>query len=117
MGTFLLLAELGTIGGSVYEQFQYQKVEDDYRKAVSDYNAVTRPRDLPPAEERVKTAHDRWNKAFQARRIALVAIGGVWAYNIFDAMIFMPGREESGRASLEPSTLDGTPILLATVRW
>jgi hypothetical protein len=106
-----LLIFAGTIAaGATFAVFDtdYQSTLDDYDAARSRYERAVRLEDLDDRWAEVVRASNRADDKWDRRKIALGALGGIYAFNLLDVLFLGPGGEAasagySGREIPEPA--------------
>lgn len=113
-GALLLTGTLAAAGAVIWTNEDYANKVDDFNAARRSYERATRLEDLPARFEVVRRASDKADRAYDRRRIALGALGGIYALNLLDAVFFGPSGEVSTSGttglSLQPAASDPVTI-------
>lgn len=94
-GVLLNVAQLGAALGTLIAEKNYNDAVDDYKKALTNYEQNKkiyhlRDKYLDVALNKEKNADEAYND----RQIWLYVTGGLWIYNILDAIFFFPSFDK-----------------------
>jgi len=117
-GSLLLLAAVSAGAAAGYAHMEYLQLEDEYVEAVNAYNTATK--DFARYQQEMDDVSDRRSQMSNIRQIALYALGAMWAYNVFDAVVFMPRLRDEGDTTgpmWSVRTVESGPVFVATMRF
>jgi hypothetical protein len=89
----LIVGSAVAAGGVVGTNEAYRNDVDDFNAAKHAYEQETRWNDWPARYEAVRRASGKANRNYDRRSIALAALGGIYAVNLLDCLLFAPTGE------------------------
>jgi hypothetical protein len=89
-GSIFLLGSLGAAAWVVVDEVRYRSRVDDVEAAWAAYADEDRYPEKQRLWDRVERERDRADGAYDARTVALVVLGSVYAWNVFDALFLFP---------------------------
>jgi hypothetical protein len=89
-GSIFLLGSLGSVAWVVVNEVRYRNRIDDVEDAWAAYADEDRYPEKQLLWDRVERERERAENAYDARTVALVVLGTVYAWNVFDALFLFP---------------------------
>jgi hypothetical protein len=94
-GALFLVGTVLAAGGVGWTHEDYRNRVDDFNAAKRNFQQAYRLEDFHASYEEVRRASANADRAYDRRRFALTALGGVYALNLFDCVMFAPSGEVS----------------------
>ena len=94
-GTLFLLGSAVGAGGVVWTHEAYRNEVDDFDAARRAYEQTTLLEDFQARYEVMRRASERADRGYDRRRVALVGLGGIYAVNLLDCLLFAPTGDVS----------------------